>query len=105
MPDKTILAGVLMDEHTTISFIEVCEKCNISEEALLEMLEYGVANHQEQKKKAHFDEKAFSRIQSACRLQQDLEINLPGVALVLDLLDELEQVRKELQILQRHMDR
>ncbi len=104
MGDKKIMAGVLMDEHTSITFMDICEKCNISEETLFEMVEYGLCNPQAAPVQyAHFDEKTLSRIQSACRLQHDLGINLPGVVLILELLDELEKTREELIILQRHV--
>lgn len=102
MADKTIVAGILMDETTTISYVEVCQRCNISEEELYEMLEHGLVSQQEmQLNKFHIDAKIVARIQSACRLQNDLGINLPGVVLALELLDELEQIKGELSILQR----
>ena len=34
----------------------------------------------------------------ALRLQRDLEINLPGVALALELMEELERLRRELRM-------
>jgi len=99
MVDKTIIAGVLMDENTTISFVEICQKCNISEEMLQDMMEHGLfPSHS-----MSVDQRTFVRIQSACRLQQDLGINLPGVVLVMELLEELEHARDELKILQHHV--
>jgi chaperone modulatory protein CbpM len=35
------------------------------------------------------------------RLQRDLEINMAGVALALDLMEELEQLRRELRMRHR----
>lgn len=104
MADQTIIAGVLMDENTTISFVEVCQKCNISEEMLLDMIEHGLFSSSLARNKiSDVDQSTFIRIQSACRLQQDLGINIPGVVLVLELLEELEQARDELKILQHHV--
>ena len=102
MMNQTVVAGVLMDENTTISFVEVCEKCNISEEMLLDMMEHGLfpSSHS---KATYVDQPTLNRIQSACRLQQDLGINLAGVVLVMELRDELKQIREELRILQRHV--
>ncbi len=104
MDSKTIVAGVLMDENTTVSFVEICQKCNISEEILGDMIEHGLFGggsiHISSK---HVDSRSFGRIQSACRLQQDLGINVPGVILVLELLDELQQLRNEINILNRHV--
>ncbi len=104
MDEQTIIAGVLMDENTTISFVEVCKKCKISEDVLLDMLEHGLlSSSKPHTKSMDIDQRMFARIQSACRLQQDLGINLPGVVLVLELLDELEQAREELLVLQHHV--
>ena len=101
---QTIVAGVLMDETSTISLAEVCEKCHVSEDVLREMIEHGLFNHQvAHSKTVHIDQRTLSRIQSACRLQEDLDINLPGVVLVLELLEALEQMRDELIILRHHV--
>lgn len=102
MADKTITTGILMDENNAISFIEVCEKYDISEALLEELIEHGLFTESElQIKKILFDAKKQIRIQSASRLHQDLGINTPGVVLALELLDEIETIRRELAILKR----
>ncbi len=104
MDSKTIVSGTLMDENGIISFVEICERFNISEDFLQELIEQGFCTHQiTHLKKISFNEKEISRIQSASRLQDDLGINTPGVVLVLELLDELEALRNELNILERHV--
>ena len=105
MDAKTIVAGVLMDEKITISTIEVCQHCNISSEQLEEMIEHGLFKQVTHSHDLTFDFIRFRRILAASRLQQDLGINTPGVVLALDLLDELTQLREELSILQRHVDK
>jgi chaperone modulatory protein CbpM len=40
-----------------------------------------------------FNAAAVKRIQVTLRLQSDLRVNLPGAALALDLLEELEELR------------
>ncbi|WBV66483.1 hypothetical protein PGH44_03130 [Legionella pneumophila] len=42
------------------------------------------------------------RLESAFRLHRDLGINLPGVALALDLLEKIDQMHHELEILRKH---
>ncbi len=41
---------------------------------------------------------AIRRVQTAVRLQHDLRVNLPGCALALDLLEELEELRRLLRV-------
>lgn len=41
-----------------------------------------------------FSGASLRRVRTACRLTRDLQINAPGIALALDLLDEIEALRK-----------
>jgi chaperone modulatory protein CbpM len=42
-----------------------------------------------------FSGAALRRARIALRLERDLGVNLPGVALALDLLEELQRLRRE----------
>ena len=42
-----------------------------------------------------FDVAALSRLRKAQRLQRDLKMNLPGLAMSLELLDEVEEMGRE----------
>ncbi|CAM2799695.1 putative chaperone-modulator protein CbpM [Legionella steigerwaltii] len=100
--DNTII-GVLIEETTTISFNEVCQKYRIPKELLLEMVEYGLFSIKTtQTEHLKLNQKDLRKIESAFRLHQDLGINLPGVALALDLLEKIDQLNEELNILRKH---
>lgn len=43
-----------------------------------------------------FDSRALKRLQKTIHLQRDLRVNLAGAALVLDLLEEVEELRRKL---------
>lgn len=104
MTDKKIVSAVIMDEQSTISVIEICQTCNISQETLLEMMEYGLFNHLGvELHQAEFDLGMLKRIQTARRLQEDLGVNLPGVVLIMELLDDINALQDELDILKRHL--
>jgi DNA-binding transcriptional MerR regulator len=45
---------------------------------------------------ARFNVPALRRLLTICRLRDDLGINLAGVAVVLDLLGQIEELRREL---------
>ena len=106
MDKNTIITGTLMDDNTIdISFTQVCHLYHIPEEVLIELLEYGLFNEVTQPtKQVAFNPSMLNRIQSARRLQDDLDVNLPGVVLILELRDELERMRNELNILRHHFD-
>lgn len=103
MNKNTLLIGVLIEETTTISFTEVCHKYNIPKELLSDMIEQGLfPNQPTDPEHIALSQKELRRIESAFRLHRDLGINLPGVALALELLEEMEKMHKELDILRKH---
>lgn len=106
MSKKTIVTGILVDENAKISFVEVCKQYDISKEMIQEMIEHGFfEEHPLLTQQAMIDQRTSDRIRSAHRLEQDLGINIPGVVLVLELLEEMEQIKNELHILRHHVDR
>jgi chaperone modulatory protein CbpM len=103
MNNENYIIGVLIEESVSISFIEVCQRYNISEQLLTEMIEEGLlANDSSESKYISLNQKSLRRMESAFRLHRDLGINLPGVTLAIELLEEMEQMRHELDILRKH---
>lgn len=104
MATKNVITGTLMDENvSSISFVQVCQTYHIQEDMLVELLEHGLLDEIKSPiKQAVFNPSMLQRIQSARRLHEDLGVNLPGVVLVLELHDELDKIRRELDILRRH---
>lgn len=104
MSKDTILTGVLIDETTTFTVIEVCQKYHISKDLLVELVEQGLFDTDTTDiEHVVFNAPSLRRIEIAFRLHRDLEINLQGVALALELLDEIDQMRGELAILKRQL--
>jgi len=86
---------IIFDEEISYGLDELCDLCRISTELVIELVEEGVLTPVEpDPAQWHFDYLAIKRLQTAIRLQRDLKVNLPGVALVLDLLDELRELRQ-----------
>jgi chaperone modulatory protein CbpM len=104
MSDQKRISGVLIDESTTFSYIEVCQRYHIPEKLLMEMLEEGLFSNQASAiEDLQINAKELYKIESAFRLHQDLDINLPGVVLALELLDKIEQLNNELSVLRKHI--
>jgi chaperone modulatory protein CbpM len=102
---KTIIfSDVLVGEMMTLTLTEFEKQYQVDEAFLNEMLDHGLIEPtQLETEKMVFDIQALQRIQSALRLQRDLEVNMPGIGIVLDLMDELHHAREELQILRRQI--
>ena len=99
-----LITGILLEETTTFSFKEVCQHYHIPKELLIDLIEYGLFNNQTTEiEKITFDQNALRKMEKAFRLHRDLDINLSGVALALELLDEMNNMRNELRMLRKHI--
>ena len=89
------ISAVLLDDSVDVSLVELCSLCRVSEELVVEIVAEGIVEPRgTESGQWRFSGVALARVQRVVRLQQDLGINLPGAALALDLLDELERLRR-----------
>lgn len=98
---KRALGGILLDEQVEYSLDEVCEVCSIQSEWLVDLVELGIIQPTGNKRRDwRFPGSSVHTAMRARRLQRDLDLNLSGVALVLDLLDEIEHLRSRLNAIE-----
>lgn len=96
MTQKT-LTGVLLDERVELSLVEISRACTTSTEWVIELVDEGVLEPVDpQQAQWRFSGTALQRARTARRLQEDLKINLAGVALALNLMEEIEALRERL---------
>lgn len=102
MKNDDIITGVLIEETTTYTLIEVCQRYHISEALIQELAEHGFfPTRTTEIKNLQFTETMLRRMESAFRLHRDLDINMPGVVLAMELLDQIESLNRELKMLHR----
>ncbi len=95
--DESPLSGEIYEEYAVLSVGELSRLCAVDQAAIVELVEEGVLSVTEvEVSQWRFPGTALQRARTAVRLQRDLEINLPGVALILELMEELERLRREL---------
>lgn len=88
----------VLDEGLFLGLVEVCTICRIDHQLVFDMVNEGLLSPEGPSPDSwRFDAVAIKRIQITRRLQNDLGVNLPGAALALDLLDELEELRCRLR--------
>lgn len=93
-----------MDIHITIQ--EVCDNTGLSRETLIEIVEHGIIEPQAQQAGQWlFSNQCLSTLQRACRLHQDLHLNWQGIALILDLLEQRDQLKAENAALRNRLQR
>ena len=89
------ISAVLLDDSVEFSLTEVCAACSVSEEIVIEIVAEGIVEPLGQDRAQwRFTGIALTRVQRVLRLQHDFGVNLAGAALALDLLEELERLRR-----------
>ena len=102
MPDRRLMEPLTLDGRAMLSLAELCRCCDLAAEELVAMVEEGLLSPRgEAPRQWRFPASDLPRIQAAVRLQRDLGINLAGVALALELLDEMERMRARVRVLER----
>ncbi len=75
----------------------ICSYYGLKKDVLVDMVLWGIASPLgSSPDKWQFTQRDYERIGCAYRFHRDLEINIPGSAMVLELLSELDRVRIEL---------
>jgi chaperone modulatory protein CbpM len=96
------LTGEIFEEYAVLSVDELSRLCAVERTYIVELVEEGVLQVAAvEAEQWRFAGTALRRARMALRLQRDLEINLPGVALALELIEELDAMRRELQSVRR----
>ena len=94
MSRTDVLTGIVLDDELTLSIREVCEVCGMEESLVVEMVAEGVAQPLDPGATSWtFSGTAVTRFRTAYRLQRDLDVNLAGAALAIELLEEIRRLK------------
>jgi chaperone modulatory protein CbpM len=92
-PPSSVTSEII-DQANMCSLDDLCLSCNVDPDWVAALVEYGVIEPVGQARSAwQFTTLSILRVAKARRLERDFGLNLPGVALALDLLDQLDEMR------------
>ncbi|VAX14554.1 hypothetical protein MNBD_GAMMA24-2723 [hydrothermal vent metagenome] len=99
---ENVVMGLIVNEDTTLTLAELSHACRVHAEWIVALVEEGILEPQGDMRTGwHFSGPNLRRARMAVHLQQDLGVNLAGAALALDLMDELESLRRQVAFLDR----
>ena len=92
-----ILSGYILEDEPRLTLRQLCDACAVHAEYIIELVDEGFIEPSGIER-SHwcFNGISIKRVQAAKRLQCDLGINLAGVALAIELIDEIEFLRARL---------
>lgn len=89
------LSGTILDENLECGLADICRICRVPAELIQDMVDEGlISPGGSEPFEWRFTAVEIRRIQVSLRLQRDLRVNLPGCALALDLLEEIEDLHR-----------
>jgi len=95
--DQNILTGEILDERIEYDLEGLCRICRLERRQVIELVVENVVEPAgEDPDQWRFTGNEVTRIQVATRLTRDLGLNIPGAALALELLDEIDRLRAAL---------
>jgi len=93
-----VMTGTLIDDEQLFTLADLCRSCGVHAEMISDMVEFGIIEPQgASAAKWRFTGGCLWRVTTVVRLQRDLEVNLAGAALALDLLEEVRELRRQLK--------
>ncbi len=103
MAKKEMVIIAEYEADNSLSVEELCIACDMSLKEIQELMNFDIVNPKDgMQTQWRFNLDELERARVAKRLQRDLELNLAGVALVLQLREELNTLRTEMRLWEKH---
>ena len=87
----------IVDEHRSFDLKHFAEACGQSTDWVLKLIDYDILQIQVDPQSHQFIGEDVARARRAYRLQRDFDASLSAVAVMLDLIDEVQQLRRQLK--------
>jgi chaperone modulatory protein CbpM len=100
MPANPKQSVVILDEEE-ISLADLTRTCRVHAEWVMELVDEGVIESRAPAPQWRFSATTIVRVEKARRLQYVLGVNLPGIALALQLLDRIDALEARVRAASR----
>lgn len=94
-----------MEQFAPLTIVDFCVHTGIIEDELYEIVGLGIIQPIEINNQWLFDEQSIIVVRRAVRLYHELEIDWPGIAMAINLLDQNDMLRRENEILRLQLGR
>ena len=100
-----ILEGTPLDESTWVEVGDFCAWLHVERHWVASLVEAGVLEPRGAAPESwSFPASDLARVRALARLVRDLDVNLAGAAVILDLLEERRRLERRLALLERLLD-
>jgi chaperone modulatory protein CbpM len=97
MNTSSIATGVWLTGDDALELEAFAMACRVDADFVRQLVDEGLVQPAVEQPAWRFGGEELVRVRRICRLQRDFEANLQSVAVMLDLIDEIERLRAQLQ--------
>ena len=98
--------AIWLDEHGVVTLIELAECSGLSEGELRDLVDLGALSPVEaETQDLQFNARCIVAARTACRLRNDFELDVHGLALALSLLERVQELEAEVNRLRAALPR
>jgi chaperone modulatory protein CbpM len=91
------ITGVILDDRSEVTLEEICQSCRVDQSVIMALVDEGIVEPMPgDLESRRFSGTTLPRVVRALRLQKDFDLNLAGLAFALDLISEIETLRKSM---------
>jgi chaperone modulatory protein CbpM len=103
-PDPVLIQ--ILDEQGEVAFAELLGACGFEREVLIELIDYGVFEPRgEGEAQWLFPRRSLALARRAARLHRGLDLDAHALALVLDLLERMDEMQRRMRELECQLPR
>ena len=94
---EKIFVGEVLDEGYLVTLDDLCRSCTVETQTITTLVEEGILDPRGgDVEHWRFTISSLRRVKTVIHLQRDLGVNLAGAALALELLDQIDELKRTL---------
>lgn len=98
-----IVSNITVETNPELTLEELCSACRITPEFIRELIEYGALDCDDVSLEIYrFRPEQLRRVRTIVHLHDDLEVNIPGATLAIELIEEMERMRAKIEMLEKN---
>jgi len=103
MPKKEVMI-IAIERDPELTLHEICHVCGTTSDLVQELIAYGTIDVQTMDStRWRFNSQHVRLIRRVLHLQHDLQVNLPGALLAIDLMSQIEVLKAEIDVLEKYL--
>ena len=90
---EKVYHGIILEEEEDLTLMHLCRLCEYSSQEIIQLVEEGIIEPMGRTRREwRFTFTTTERIRKIKRLKNDFELDLSGIALVMHLLDRIDEL-------------